>query len=644
MSVLDLVLDDRDFDDLEELARAQLPAKAPRWTDYNLHDPGITLLELVAWVADAQIYSLAHLRRDEREAFARLAGVTLSGPRPATGVIWPDVADPSSGVNSGVRPIAIGDASGVAIRPTDSDRPLLRARHPTLLLPGRIVAVTTIAEDGERTDRTATNARGRPAYLPFGANAGPRDRLRIDFRCNGPTGLADRGPVERSALLTVGVRVADDLPVGDEADTTASATLEATLLVDDGGGEASYPLEVVDDGSAAFGRSGVIALRLPDSLPAAQTLSIELRVPCGFAVPPRVRNVGLNAIAVEEGRRVDGELHGSNGMPDQVIELDLGPSSLRTDGADAPRVEMFSSAGHAVWTQVATLADAEPDDRVYRVDALRGLIGFGNGINGAVPANGAQLFVSYVLSDGAAGNQPRPRSWFAAGLGPIGRSLDPLAGGSDGSGLDEARAAARRRLRERHPLVTADDIAGAALATTALHVARAEVLPFAGGTDVPGTVTLLALRSRGFGPVAEDEPQRWLDAVRAALQSRLPLGQRLVVRGPEYAAFSLEATLRVAAGRDSRAIDEAARAELARRLDPIASAVAAPRAFGLPVTTVDVTAWLRRLDGVAAVLSLKLRDAAGKVVPSIALPAHGLPRLEPAAVTITVVRGSERPT
>ena len=56
----------------------------------------------------------------------------------------------------------------------------------------------------------------------------------------------------------------------------------------------------------------------------------------------------------------------------------------------------------------------------------------------------------------------------------------------------------------------------------------------------------------------------------------------------------------------------------------------------------DLSAWLRKIDGVSAVTTLTLRDGRGKSVDAIALPPHGLPRLDPnagqSAVTIDIVR------
>src|SRR4029079_17618619 len=96
MSGVALKLFDRRFSDLVKIGRAKLPSIAPEWTDHNAHDPGITLMELLAWVGEAQMYSLSKLRRDERQSYAALLGFAPSGTTAATGLIWPDRSDPQS--------------------------------------------------------------------------------------------------------------------------------------------------------------------------------------------------------------------------------------------------------------------------------------------------------------------------------------------------------------------------------------------------------------------------------------------------------------------------------------------------------------------------------------------------------------------
>ncbi len=49
-------LDDRTFADLAEEARTMIPGLAPGWTDHNPSDPGITLVELFAHLAEMMVY------------------------------------------------------------------------------------------------------------------------------------------------------------------------------------------------------------------------------------------------------------------------------------------------------------------------------------------------------------------------------------------------------------------------------------------------------------------------------------------------------------------------------------------------------------------------------------------------------------
>src|SRR5438132_13690536 len=49
-------LDDRSFNDIVEEAISMIPRYSPEWTNHNPSDPGITLIELLAWVTEATLY------------------------------------------------------------------------------------------------------------------------------------------------------------------------------------------------------------------------------------------------------------------------------------------------------------------------------------------------------------------------------------------------------------------------------------------------------------------------------------------------------------------------------------------------------------------------------------------------------------
>ena len=48
MRLPDVRLDDRDFQDLVNEARHRISQSCPEWTEHNVSDPGITLIELFA--------------------------------------------------------------------------------------------------------------------------------------------------------------------------------------------------------------------------------------------------------------------------------------------------------------------------------------------------------------------------------------------------------------------------------------------------------------------------------------------------------------------------------------------------------------------------------------------------------------------
>ena len=65
-------LDDRTYDDLVEEAIALIPVHAPEWTNHNESDPGITLIELFAYLTEMLIFRANRVSDANRLAFLRL--------------------------------------------------------------------------------------------------------------------------------------------------------------------------------------------------------------------------------------------------------------------------------------------------------------------------------------------------------------------------------------------------------------------------------------------------------------------------------------------------------------------------------------------------------------------------------------------
>src|SRR3954470_129758 len=76
-------LDDRRFQDLVDDAKRMVQQRCPEWTDHNVSDPGVTLIETFAFMVDALLYRLHRVPARPSVAYPALLGVTLHPPTSA---------------------------------------------------------------------------------------------------------------------------------------------------------------------------------------------------------------------------------------------------------------------------------------------------------------------------------------------------------------------------------------------------------------------------------------------------------------------------------------------------------------------------------------------------------------------------------
>ena len=77
-------LDDRRFQDLVDDAKRLVQQRTRRWTDHNVSDPGVTLIEAFAWITDQMLYRLNRVPDLNYIKFLDLIGVRLFPPTGAT--------------------------------------------------------------------------------------------------------------------------------------------------------------------------------------------------------------------------------------------------------------------------------------------------------------------------------------------------------------------------------------------------------------------------------------------------------------------------------------------------------------------------------------------------------------------------------
>ena len=331
-------LDDRRWVDLVEEGRALIPFYSPPWTDHNVHDPGITLIELFAWLAEMDIYQLNRIPERHLRKFLSLVGVHPEPPRPSLAPLSLALKGdlPAGGA---VRiPVSVEfegeDAFGQVTR--------FRTLNNLTVVRAELKAIQFKDQNGFR-DLTARWRRGEAIEI-FGEDPAPGAELYL--------GLSHSPPVETPVSLLIVTR---DLLEGEErrrklamerdakrkrcrapdalltcdpkseeaADRKISCSRparskhhSARLAVEflagrgrwqrlcsssDGGGG------VIDD-TRAFTLNGRILLRLPEPIFKAQIGQapdplhyLRFRIASGYYdAPPKLRHLALNGVFVEQ--------------------------------------------------------------------------------------------------------------------------------------------------------------------------------------------------------------------------------------------------------------------------------------------------------------------------------------------------------
>ena len=108
-------LDDRTFAQLMHEARRRIERTCPEWTDHSVHEPGVTLLEVFAYLTEILLYRVNRLPEKAYVAFLNLLGVQRQPPVAATAVLELRTQRTSRAVTvpSGTR-VTIEGASGAS--------------------------------------------------------------------------------------------------------------------------------------------------------------------------------------------------------------------------------------------------------------------------------------------------------------------------------------------------------------------------------------------------------------------------------------------------------------------------------------------------------------------------------------------------
>ncbi|WP_437310848.1 putative baseplate assembly protein [Sorangium sp. So ce388] len=679
-------LDDRSFDDLVDELVARIPAHAPEWTHARPGDPGRALLELFAWLTDTLLYRANLIPERQRLAFLRLLGVQMRPAVPASGLVGLSFDDVTTTTAATLRPGAALKAnmpfetrSELTVLPVaaeafckryitqaerDSLRGVLSGLHRVYNLPAEPAPafyVTTPVFPGGAADPRGVDVISAVDQCLWIALFAPKKELVGAVRQDLSEG-ADGQP----RAISVGVAPAVEVPALSE-DIGPRARIPHVWEMtepDEDGEPAFHPLSVIADTTRGLTARGVVRLLLPGKGKiGASPNDVRAALAAGVGDrPPRLDDperaarlvawlrlrpterlqrlaltwVGVNAVEIDQRRTVLGRVVGqSDGAANQ--EISVAATSIERETFQLEVEE--PQAGYQPWRLIDNVALAERGAPAASLDTEAGVLRFGDGVRGRVPAAGSRVRVARMrVGGGSAGNLPPGSLKEVASVAsidgkPVGRlkvtqSL-PTLGGQDAETLAEAEQRIPAALRHQNRAVTADDYRRVAAETPGVMIGRVDViprfLPQQRRDDVPGAVSVMVLPWKAIWRPPNPRPDRpFLEAIHAHLDDRRPLATELYVIGCEYVRLGVGVGIRVRDGFGREAVMNDVRDALYRHLWPLppggSTGTGWPR--GRSVRDREIEVAVAQVPGVDEIVGVSLFTAPDSVVTAPA-PAPG---------------------
>ncbi|MFI8519484.1 putative baseplate assembly protein [Streptomyces sp. NPDC085481] len=603
-------LDDRRFQQLVDEAKRYVQQRAPEWTDHNVSDPGVTLIETFAYLVDQLLYRLNRVPDKNYLAFLDLLGIQLFPPSAASAEVdfWLSAPQPEA--------VALPAGTEVTTAAGETEEAVVFATAGELrIVPSELIRLVTAPHGGEQADRTGWLAEGRDIPCFQGAPE-PGDALLFGLPAAVPR-------------CVVAVRL-DSRVQGVGVDPR-----QPPLVWEAWDGGRWQRCETGTDSTGGLNRPGEVIVYVP----AGHTASVIGGTRAGwlrcrvteaepgqpfYSESPTVREAAVftvgGTMTVEHAETVtDVPLGASEGVAGQTFRLGRPPVLL--DG-EPPVVEVSSPEGWQRWDVVEHFGRSAPEDRHVRVDATTGEFLFPPVLReadgtlrpcGAVPPKGSQIRVTrYRTGGGPAGNVARGAISVLRSSVPYVAQVtnrEAARGGVAGETIDNAKLRAPETLRMQERAVTAEDYEIIAR-QAAPSVRRVRCLPAVDGE--PGAVRVLVVPDA----VADDGDRlrfeqlipsgQVLGTITATLDERRLIGTRLVVEPPVYQGVTVVARLSAPAA-DADRVRDAALAALFRHLNPLHGGPDGTGwPFGRPVQYGEVFGVLQRAIGDVLVEEIRL--------------------------------------
>ncbi|MFD5281721.1 putative baseplate assembly protein [Streptomyces rubrogriseus] len=609
-------LDDRRFQQFVDDAKRYIQQRAPEWTDHNVSDPGVTLVETVAHMADQIVYRLNRVPDKNHLAFLDLVGITLFPPSAARTDVTFWLSAPQEDA------ILVPVGTEVATLRTERDEAVVFATEQDLrIVPCTMSRLVTQVSGEAVSDRTTDLAESKDV-LCFAEAPGPGDCMLI--------GLS--AAVPDCALA---------LELDSRVDGVGVDPRQPPLVWEAWTEDGWQSCEVDRDGTGGLNRPGDVVLHIPGGHVLSRNGGHEAGwIRCRVTEPlsgqpfyttsPTIRSaeaytIGGTTGSVHAETILDEPLGESTGLPGQRLRLEHAPVVA---GEPSVLLQTAADDGWQDWRVVPHFSGSHPDDHHITVDATTGEIAFGPAVReadgalrqyGAVPPKGAVIRARrYRTGGGRAGNVARGAVQVLRTSIPYVSEVvnrEAALGGVDGETIEEAKLRAPITLRAQERAVTLRDyeeLARRAAPETAritclegaeneygAHAVRVLVVPQA----VPDPGGRLRFEQLVPGDALLNRITRHLDERRL-------IGTRLAVGPPYYQGVTVVATVHAFRDVDADRVRRQTHDALYRHLDPLTGGSDGKGwPFGRPVQTGELFAVLQRVPGVELVDEVVLHPA-----------------------------------
>ncbi len=609
-------LDDRRFQDLVDDAKRLVQRRCPEWTDHNVSDPGVTLIETFAFMTDQLLFRLNQVPDRMYIKFFEMIGLRLLAATPAKAPVTFWLSAPA------IASVGVAAGTTVATPRTDSyESTIFSTRDDLQIIPCTLQDVATIS-DGETTAALRTEGlKMATSFRSFSEVPVVGEALLVGLDT----------PVPRCVVrLDVGAQVEgvgvhpDHPPLVWEAWTGSEwqeclVSSDSTLALNTAGRviihvPPQHDASIIDGTRAAWLRARVIAV--PEDFPEYSASPIITSL--------AACTVGGTVDAIHAEIIENEPLGDSDGVPGQEFPLERSPILA---GVGAPVLEVSSDDGWQEWTAVEHFAASGPDDRHFILDAVGGSVRFGPALReedggirqyGAVPERGQAIRLrGHAIGGGRTGNVSKGAiSTLKSSIPFVANveNLDSAQGGVDGETMDEAKARGPVLLRTRSRAVTAEDYEAIAL-ESAPELARVRCVT-AGEEDVAaGSLRVLVVPAApaedgkiDFAELVPDDET--LQHISERLDQVRLIGTRVSVEPPSYRGVTVVARLVARPRVDTERIQTEAMSALYRYLNPISGGPDGEGwPFGRPVQAGEVYGLLQRIRGVDMVEDVRLFGA-----------------------------------